>query len=353
MSITVKKLCKEIEGQSIFVFSLDNSKGTKVEIMNYGGVILSINTPDKNGNLNDVTLGYENIEDYKTSTTYFGALIGRYANRIGGAQITINDKTYELAKNDGNNHLHGGNKGYDKVFWNWKILLDENNEECLELSYLSVDKEENYPGNLKVTVIYKVTEENELSIDYRAISDEDTVVNLTNHAYFNLSGHDSGDILNHKLKLFSDKFTPTDSQSIPTGEICGVKGTPMDFTELTRIGDRIDEDYDQLVYAKGYDHNWILRDESNKMKKAAELIDENSGRILEVYTTKPAIQFYAGNYVNESHIGKGGVPYSKRAGLCLETQYYPDSLRHPHFSNVILKANEQYKHITIYKFSTK
>lgn len=352
MSITVKRLSTQIDGNNILIFTLNNLNGTKVKIMNYGGVILSIYTPDKHGEISDVVLGYENIEDYCTSTTYFGAIIGRYANRIGGANININNKIYNLAMNDGNNHLHGGIKGFDKVIWQSEILVDNNNEEYLELSYLSIDNEENYPGNLNVTVRYRLTNCNELIIDYYAKSDEDTVVNLTNHSYFNLSGHNSGSILNHELKLFSDKFTPTDNESIPTGEVYDVKGTPMDFTEFTRIGERIEVDYDQLLFANGYDHNWILKDQGDKLKKAAEVIDNNSGRVLEVYTTKPGIQFYAGNYVSEREIGKGGVPYCKRAGLCLETQYFPDSLKNPHFPNVILKANEEYKHTTIYKFST-
>lgn len=351
MAITVKNLGTEIEGKSIVVYTLENSRGMKIEIMNYGGVVLSIEAPDRDGKLADVVLGYEDINDYTTSTTYFGAIIGRYANRIGGATIRINDKTYNLAMNDGNNHLHGGVKGFDKVFWNGKIVIDKYNEEVLELSYLSVDNEENYPGNLSVTVTYKLTESNSLEIDYYAKSDKDTVVNLTNHSYFNLSGHDSGNILNHKLKIISDKFTPTDSESIPTGEIYEVKGTPMDFTEFTRIGDRIEADYDQLNFAKGYDHNWILREQGDNLKKAAVVVDENSGRVLKVYTTKPGIQFYSGNYLSESIIGKGGVRYRKRAGLCLETQYFPDSLKNPHFPNVILKAGEEYKHKTIYEFS--
>jgi aldose 1-epimerase len=351
MTITVKKLCTKIDENNILVFTLENSKGTKVKVMNYGGVILSIYTADKYGEISDIVLGYENIEDYFTSTTYFGAIIGRYANRIGGANISINDKTYNLAMNDGNNHLHGGIKGFDKVLWQGEILVDDNKEEYLELSYLSVDNEENYPGNLKVVVRYKLTDSNELVIDYYAKSDKDTVVNLTNHSYFNLSGHNSGNILNHKLQLFSDKFTPTDNESIPTGEIYDVKGTPMDFTELTTIGDRIEADYDQLLFAKGYDHNWILKDQCDELKKAAEVVDDNSGRVLQVYTTKPGIQFYTGNYLSEREIGKGGVPYCQRAGLCLETQYFPDSLKNPHFPNVILKADEEYRHTTIYKFS--
>lgn len=352
MSITVKKICTEIDGKNISIFTLENSNEIKVDIMNFGGVVLSIYTPDKNGQLEDIVLGYENIQDYTTTTTYFGAIIGRYANRIGEANIRINDKTYNLAMNDGNNHLHGGIKGFDKVFWDGKILVDEDKEECLELSYLSVDNEENYPGNLRTVVRYKLTDYNELVIDYYAKSDKDTIVNLTNHSYFNLSGHNSGNILNHKLKIFSDKFTPTDNESIPTGEIYEVKETPMDFTELTTIGERIDVDYDQLLFARGYDHNWILKDQASEVKKAAVVKDEKSGRVLEVYTTKPAVQFYSGNYLSEKEIGKGGVPYSRRGGLCLETQYYPDSLRNPHFPNVILKANEEYRHKTIYKFST-
>lgn len=352
MSITVESICTKINEDNIRVFTLENQLGTKVKVMNYGGIILSIETADKNGKMADIVLGYENIKDYETNSVYFGAIIGRYANRIGGANININNKTYNLAMNDGNNHLHGGIKGFDKVFWDGKVVNDNHGEEMLELSYFSPDKEENYPGNLMVVVTYKLTNSNELQIDYYAKTDKDTIVNLTNHSYFNLSGHASGDILDHKLKIISDKFTPTDNESIPTGEIYDVKGTPMDFTKFMRIGERIDADYDQLNFAKGYDHNWVLKDQSNKLKKAAEAIDEKSGRVLKVYTTKPGMQFYSGNYLSEEEIGKGGIPYRKRAGFCLETQYFPDSLKNPHFPNVILKAGEEYKHKTIYKFST-
>lgn len=352
MGISVEKLNNIIDNKEVKIYTLCNENNVKVGISNYGGIILSIITPDKNGNLADIALGYENFEDYKTTTCYLGALVGRYANRIAKANIKINDKEYDLAVNDGNNHLHGGIKGFNRVVWNSEILSD-NGQEYIHMTYLSVDGEENYPGNLNVTVDYKLTDNNELVIDYYAKSDKDTIVNLTNHSYFNLSGHDSGNILDHKVKIYADYFTPTDSESIPTGEIRSVVETPLDLREFKRVGEEIESSYEQIKFAKGYDHNWVLNNQCGDIVKAAEVVDDKSGRILEVYTTKPGIQFYTGNYLDESEIGKGGVKYQPRQGLCLETQYYPDSLNHKDFPNVILKAGDNYKHTTIYKFLNK
>lgn len=351
MKIEVKSLEKKIAEREVLVYTLKNSKNTEVNIINYGGIILSILTEDKYGNLADIALGYEDIEDYTVSTPYFGAIIGRFSNRIENSEISINGKEYKLAKNDGNNHLHGGNVGYNKVFWESKIRLDDNNTEYLELKYLSIDGEENYPGNLNITVNYKLTDENELVMEYYGKSDQDTIVNLTNHSYFNLAGHNSGSILEHELIINSDKITENNDEGICTGKILDVDDTPMSFRKFTSIGNSIDSNYYQIQYAKGYDHNWILRGRDGEYKKAAEVREYTSGRVMEVYTTKPGVQFYSGNYLNGNDKGKGGNIYMKRAGFCLETQYFPNSLKCSNFPNVILKKGEEYYHKTSYVFS--
>lgn len=341
---------KTADGVELDIFTLRNSKGMSVEITNFGGTILSINAPDRNGQFDDIVLGFGNLEDYYKQGPYFGAIIGRCANRIGKSRFELNGVEYNLANNDGQNHLHGGIKGFDKVVWKAEPI-SSNGAEVLELSYLSRDEEEGYPGNLIVKVTYALTENNELRMNYHAVSDKDTVVNLTNHAYFNLSGHASGKILNHKLMINADRFTANDEESIAIGEIRSVTGTPMDFRSFKAIGDEIGSNYDQIVFGKGYDHNWILNVSGRKPEKAAEIIDENSGRALEVYTTKPGIQFYSGNFLDGSQIGKGGTAYEQRTGLCLETQYLPNSMNIEDFPSPILKAGEEYNHITIYKFS--
>lgn len=349
MRIQKEEMINKIDDKSVYIYTIYNND-SKVKITNYGGVILSIITRDKYGKEDDIVLGYDNFDDYKTTTTYFGAIIGRYANRIANAQIEVDKEKYNLAKNNGNNHLHGGIKGFNRVVWDSEIISDKDGE-YLKLSYLSKDGEENYPGNLEVIVEYRLTSENELIINYYGKTDKNTVVNLTNHSYFNLSGHASGDVLEHKIKIYGSNITAANSESIPTGEVRNIIGTPMDFTEFKAIGEEIEENYDQLVYGNGYDHNWIIDDYTGKLKKAAEVIDDKSGRMLEVFTTKPGIQFYSGNFLNENEVGKGGVKYNKRQGLCLETQYFPDSLNHEGFSNVILESGQEYKHTTIYKMS--
>ena len=271
MSIKVEKINKIIDNKEIYIYSLSNENGLTARIMNYGGVILSLDVPDKNGDKRDVALGFGDLDDYTTSTVYFGALIGRCANRIQEAVIKIDGKEYNLAKNDGNNHLHGGNKGFDKQVWHSTIKEDEQGE-YLELTYLSKDKEENYPGNLNVTVNYRLNNNNELVIEYKAKSDKDTVVNLTNHSYFNLAGQESGDILNHKLKIYGSTITTADEQSIPRGEIRNIKDTPMDFTEFRVVGESIDDDYDQLNNGHGYDHNWIIDGEEGKLNMLVKMI---------------------------------------------------------------------------------
>ncbi len=334
--------------ENIYVYTLSNSKGMSAKITNFGGTVLTLMVPDKNGKLDDVVMGFNDISNYMEKGPYFGSIIGRVANRIENSSFELNGKIFNLAKNEGNNHLHGGNTGFDKVVWEGKIAEREN-VECLELMYKSNDGEENYPGNLGVKVTYSITEDNALRIDYYAVSDKDTVVNLTNHSYFNLSGHAHGDILKHELIINADSFTPTDDQCLTTGEIRKVQGTPMDFTVRKAIGTRISSNCRQIEYGNGYDHNFVLNNTGLDVK-AAELYDPESGRIMEVYTTKPGIQLYTGNSLNGTEIGKGGVTYKRRGALCLETQYFPNSLKHPNFPSPVLKAGQIYNHTTIYKF---
>ena len=335
--------------EEVSMYTIKNNSDMEVDIINYGATIVSIRVPDKNGNIDDVALGYDTLEAYENGDKYLGALIGRCGNRIKNASFKLNGKEYNLAKNNGNNHLHGGNTGFDKVVW--KVEIVEENK--LKLSYLSKDGEENYPGNLKVNVYYSLNDQNELKIEYYATTDEDTLVNLTNHSYFNLSGKLSDNILNEELLINADKFTVTDSESIPTGELRDVSNTPMDFRTLKVIGNDIDSDYEQIRFGQGYDHNWMLNSNGDINILAAKVVDEISGRIMEVYTTSEGVQFYSGNFLDGTGSSKNGNGYNKRSGLCLETQFIPDSINHDNFSSCILKVNEEYRHTTIYKFKTK
>lgn len=349
MSISKKNFGKTNDGIEIELFILENSNGMKATITTYGGVVVSLTAPDKNGNFDDVVLGYDTIDDYFKGNKFYGALIGRCGNRIENSSFKINNIEYNVAKNEGENHLHGGIKGFDKVVWTAKVI--EAKDDTLQLSYLSKDGEEGYPGNLNVIVTYVLNSDNALSINYSAVSDKDTVVNLTNHSYFNLSGHSSGDILSHKLMINSDKFTINDKYSIPTGQLQDVDSTPLNFKTLTTVGENINSDYEQIQFGAGYDHNWMLNSNGNLNVKAAQVVDEISGRVMDVYTTKPAVQFYSGNFIDDSDIGKGGAKYQKRAGLCLETQYVPNAVNLKTFDSPILKAGDEYNHTTIYKFS--
>jgi aldose 1-epimerase len=348
MGIVKEKFSDGKDLNNIYIYTLSNDSGMKAKITNYGGIVISLFVPDGSGKIDDVVLGYDSLHNYFKNSCYFGGIIGRHANRIENSSFEINGRVYNLAKNEGKNHIHGGNIGFDSVVWNAEII-NEDGTEALKLTYKSKDGEENYPGNLDVTVIYKVTKDNALSIEYHAVSDKDTVVNLTNHSYFNLSGHDSGDILNHEVMINAEKFTPIDEYSIPTGEIRDVAETPMDFRQMKPIKEAIEMKYIQLLYGKGFDHNWVLNTKDIN-EKAAEVFDPISKRRMEVYTTKPGIQFYTGNNIIDSKKGKDGVMYKERSGLCLETQYFPNALKHKHFPSPILKAGENYQHKTIYKF---
>lgn len=348
MGIVSRPYGKTEEGGEAHIFTLTNSKGMTAEITDFGGTIVSLNVPDGQGRLEDVALGYGGIEDYLKKGPYFGALIGRHGNRIENAEFELNGKLYRLSKNEGENQLHGGTKGFDKKLWN--AVSDEGG---LELTYRSVDGEEGYPGNLDVKVNYSLTEDNALRIDYFAVSDADTVVNLTNHCYFNLSGHASGDITGHELRINAESFTVIDGNCIPTGEIRGVRDTPMDFTVQSPIGPGLSSGYEQIEKGGGYDHNYVLNVSGNSPEKAAEVYDPASGRVMEVYTTKPGVQFYSGNFLDGADTGKGGAVYGKWSGLCLETQYFPNSMKHRHFPSPVLKAGKEYRHTTIYRFSNR
>lgn len=352
MNITKKYFGTTKEGKNVDIFTLTNKNGVKAEITNFGGAIVSLFVPDRNGNFVDVILGFDKLENYTGFTSYLSTLIGRHANRLENAEFELNGTVYKLAKNDGNNHLHGGLKGFDQVLWDAEIV-DANGDKALQLTYFSADGEENYPGNLNVKVLYTLSDDNSLGIEYFAQADKDTVVNLTNHAYFNLAGHGSGDILNHYMMINADFYTTINNECIPDGEIRKVAGTPMDFRKPARIKDNLDEANEQIINGKGYDHNWVLNTHGDIAIKAAEVYEEKSGRVIEMYTTKPGVQFYSGNFLDGTWTGKGGAVYHKRNGLCLETQYFPNGMKHKHFPSPILRAGQEYHHKTIYKFLTR
>ena len=319
----------------LFTYTLNNSLGFEVSITNYGGAITSLKTPDRHGNFGDIVLAYETLDDYVRNPRYFGALIGRHANRIARGRFSLNGIEYQLPCNNGLNHLHGGFKGFDKRVWD--VSQDGN---VLQLSYFSKDGEEGYPGNLTASVDYTLID-NALQIDYRATTDHDTIVNLTNHSYFNLRGH--GTILDHELTLHADSFTPVDEELIPTGEIRPVIGTPMDFRNGKAIGS-------QLAFIGGYDHNFVLNDWDGALRLAARLYEETTGRVLEILTTEPGIQFYSGNFLDGSLVGRNGVAYQKYTGLCLEPQHFPDAPNHPNFPSTVLRPGEEHKQTTVYRF---
>lgn len=340
------------DGSHINIYTLTNTESIEVKIINYGAIIQSLTTPDRNNNYEDVVLGYDKLEDYINDSPYFGAIVGRYGNRIAKGKFTLDSVDYKLVTNNGANHLHGGREGFDKVVWDSKIVKNDM-EVGVEMTYLSKDGEEGYPGNLQTTVIYTLNNKNELQIEYTAITDKATPVNLTHHSYFNLSGNCKIYILNHELWINANYFTPVDEGLIPSGELRPVKGTPMDFTIPTAIGARIDEDTEQLKFGLGYDHNWVLDNVDGTMKLQVSLYDPASGRLMEIYTMEPGLQFYSGNFLDGSNVGKGGKVYNYRQGLCLETQHYPDSPNKPEFPSTILRPGDKYFTKTIYRFTTK
>lgn len=351
MSVNRSFFGKTKSNENIDIFTLSNNNGMKVSIINYGATIVSITAPDKSGKLDDIVLGYDNITSYENGTKYIGATLGRCANRIENGVFKLNGVQYTLYKNDGENHSHGGLKGFNRVIWNCKSMDSISN--TLKLFYISKDGEEGYPGNLKVIITYTLTDTNSLKINYHAVSDKDTVVNLSNHVYFNLSGNvTASSALNHKLMLNSDTFTEINKNSVPTGKLINVSGTPMDFRTAKTIAKDINSDYYQVALGDGYDHNFVLNSKGNIDELAAKLIEETTGRVLKVYTTKPCLQFYTSNFLNGKDIGKNGTAYEKRSALCFETQYVPNAINNPKFTSPLLKANEEYNHTTIFEFST-
>ena len=352
MSVQEQSFGQTPDGQKVKLYTLTNSNGLKARIMTYGATVVSLEVPDRNGKLDDITLGYDNLSGYIKNNPYFGVIVGRYGNRIAKGRFTLDGTTYRLAANNGENHLHGGIKGFDKVVWDAESF-EQSDAAGVKLTYLSKDGEEGYPGNLKCSVTYTLTNNDELRVSYKAQTDKATPVNLTHHSYFNLAGQGNGDILGHELMINADKFTPTDKGSIPTGKLQNVKGTPMDFTKPCAIGARINDDYEQLKLGQGYDHNWVLNKKSKVLALAAHVYEPNSGRVLEIYTTEPGIQFYSGNFLDGSITGKQGKVYKQRYGLCLETQHFPDSPNKPEFPSTILRPGQIYTHLTVHKFYTR
>ncbi len=339
------------DGTAVVEYTMTNAKNMSVGVINYGGIITSIKAPDRDGKIDNVVLGFRDIDNYVSKNPYFGVIAGRYANRIANAKFTLDGKQYTLAANNGPNSLHGGVKGFDKHIWQVKELPGGDSV-GLELAYLSPDGDEGYPGNLDVKVTYTLNDKNEFRIDYAATTDKATVINLTSHSYFNLAGNGSGTVLDQKLRINADKYTPVDATSIPTG-IASVEGTPFDFRQPTRIGDRIRDGDEQLVYGRGYDHNWVLsRPNDGSLALAARLEDAKTGRILEISTTEPGIQFYTGNFLDGTLVGSAGKMYRQGDGLCLETQHFPDSPNHPDFPSTVLKPGETYKTSTVHRFFT-
>jgi len=351
-TVTERPFGRMPDSTEVRLFTLTNAGGMSVSLTNYGGIVTSLLVPDSAGRAADVVLGYDSLGDYLRASPYFGAIVGRYANRIAGARFVLDGTRYSLAANDHGNSLHGGIKGFDKVVWRAEPFHDST-QAGVRLRYVSADGEEGYPGRLDVTVTYALTDSNELRVEYLATTDRPTVLNLSHHGYFNLAGHSSGDILGHELTLAADRFTPVDSLLIPTGELREVAGTPMDFRAPVAVGARIGAVDQQLRYGLGYDHNWVLNGPSGTLRLAARVREPGSGREMEVRTTEPGIQFYSGNFLDGTNVGKGGVPYRHRAGFCLETQHYPDSPNHAEFPSTVLRPGEEYRSTTVYRFSAR
>ena len=337
------------DGQAVDVYTLTNANGLELKAIGYGGIITSLRVPDRNGRLDDIVLGFDRLDDYLRDHPFFGAIIGRYGNRIARGQFTLDGKTYKLATNNGPNHLHGGTRGFDKVMWK----VEPAGKNALTFSRVSADGEEGYPGNLRVQVTYTLTDKNELQVDYLATTDKPTPVNLTQHSYFNLAGQASGDILGHQLMLNADRYTPVDETLIPTGKLAPVAGTPFDFTRPTAIGARINDPDPQLKNGQGYDHNWVLNRKDAGLQPASRVVEPRTGRTLDIATTEPGIQFYAGNFLDGKLTGKGGAVYNRRTGFCLETQHFPDSPNQPSFPSTILKPGQEYRSRTVFTFGVK
>jgi len=347
MSVNQESFGRTSEGREVDLYTLTNSNGLKARITNYGAILVSLEVPDRTGKLADITLGFDTLDGYLGEHPYFGAVVGRYANRIGAAKFVLDGVEYKLVANNGDNHLHGGLKGFDKVVWKLDDLKAEGRSALVKLSYISEDGEEGYPGNLACSVTYALTEDDELQISYEADTDKTTVLNLTNHSYFNLAGQGTGDILGHELMLDADKYTVVDEGLIPTGENRDVKDSPMDFTLSASIGSRIEQT------GMGYDHNYVLNSGGGSLALCARAYDPTTGRVMEVSTTQPGVQLYTGNFLDGSLTGKDGKKYEKHYAFCLETQHFPDSPNKPDFPSVVLKPGQKYATATVFKFSVR
>ncbi len=341
------------DGREVQVFTLRNAQGTSVEILDLGGIIVTLNTADRNGNFADITLGFDNPEQYFSANPFFGTLVGRYANRIAGGRFLLDGQEYPLAINNGANAIHGGLVGFDKRIWQATSSSNDSEAE-LHLTLISADGDQGYPGTLTVNVTYTLDDGNRLTIDYQASTDEATIVNLTNHAYFNLNGHDSGSILEHEIMINADRYTPVNVNSIPIGEIVSVAGTPLDFRDPKPIGRDIGMDHEQLNFGSGFDHNFVLnKSDADVPELAAVVYSTTTGRTLTTYTDQPGMQFYTGNFLNGSATGKVGAVYNRRNGFCLETQHYPDSPNKPDFPSTVLRPGEQYRTQTVFEFGSR
>ena len=349
-TVTKTSFGKTSGGENVDLYTLRNAHGVEAKITNYGGILVSLKVPDRNGKFDDVVLGFNDFDSYLKNAPYFGALIGRYGNRIAKGRFTLNGVEYKLAVNNGENHLHGGIKGFDKVVWTGREMKTAAGP-AVVLTYLSKDGEEGYPGNLQVRVVYTLTNNDEIRIDYSATTDKDTVINLTHHSYFNLAGEGNGDILGHRVTIFANRFVPTDAGSIPTGELRRVAGTPFDFLKPHAIGERINQDDEQLKFGSGYDHTWVINGLAGRLRPAATAFEPTSGRVMQVWTTEPGVQFYTGNFLDGTLTGKSGKIYQRRFGFCFETQHFPDSPNHPSFPTTTLRKGATYKSTTIYRFT--
>jgi len=349
-SIAAKPFGTTSQGEKVTQYTLTNAKGASVSIITYGGIVTSLKVPDRNGKLADVVLGFKTLSEYEKKSPYFGCLVGRYGNRIAKGEFTLDDHTYHLATNNNGQSLHGGLRGFDKVVWN-AAPAETRQGPSLKLTYVSKDGEEGYPGNLSVTATYTLTNKNELKLVFRAKTDKSTVVNLTHHSYFNLAGQGNGDVLGHVVTIHADKYTPVDQVLIPTGKIASLKGTPLDFRNPMAIGERIDTKDEQLKFAGGYDHNFVADKLPGHLGLITKVEEPKSGRVMEVISTEPSVQFYSGNFLDGTLIGKGGKVYGFRSGFCFEPQHFPDSPNRRNFPSTVLRPGETYKNTIIYKFS--
>ncbi|HQQ84409.1 MAG TPA: aldose epimerase family protein, partial [Candidatus Marinimicrobia bacterium] len=336
-------------GAKMKKYKISNDKGVSAEIISYGAIVVSLTAPNRNGQLEDVILGFDDLASYEKDNTFQGSIVGRYGNRIAGGKFSLDGKVYQLNLNDGPNHLHGGPKGFFKVIWD----IEQLDSQSVRLTYVSPDGEEGYPGEVKISVVYTITDDDALRIDYYGTTDRPTILNPTSHCYFNLSGTPKNTILDHELMLNADFFTPIDEFSIPTGEIRPVAGTPLDFREPKPIGRDINAEDEQIKFGKGYDHNWVINGKPGQVRLAATVYESKSGRLMECLTDQAGLQFYSGNFLDGSLIGKGGIRYNYRCALCLEAQAFPDSPNKPHFPSVVLRPGEEYRQTTIYRFSVR